>query len=103
VTSGTWALYGHVIPEGRPLAGCWMQVLVGPLHDDVPDPWLADYGVDRDEVPLLGTWDHEPRDWETAEVLPPETLEDHDGCPDDPDGLHHSGCGCPDVDPINPN
>lgn len=24
-------------------------------------------------------------------------------CPDDPDGLHHSACGCDDVDPINPN
>lgn len=23
-------------------------------------------------------------------------------CPYDPDGLHHSGCGC-EVDPINPN
>lgn len=23
-------------------------------------------------------------------------------CPDDPDGLHHSECGC-EVDPINPN
>ena len=24
-------------------------------------------------------------------------------CPADPDGLHHSGCGCDGVDPINPN
>lgn len=30
-------------------------------------------------------------------------LEDAPACPDDPDGLHHSGCGCDDVDPISPN
>ena len=28
---------------------------------------------------------------------------DDGGCPGDPDGQHHAGCGCPDVDPVNPN
>lgn len=26
-----------------------------------------------------------------------------EGCPEDPDGLHFAGCGCPDVDPVDPN
>lgn len=47
--------------------------------------------------------DHrEPGDppWTAAELL--DGLPDDDVCPDDPDGLHHSGCGCDDVDPLNP-
>lgn len=33
----------------------------------------------------------------------PDGSLDPDPCPDDPDGLHHAGCGCEDVDPLNPN
>jgi hypothetical protein len=48
--------------------------------------------------------DHrEPGDppWTAAELLDGLPA-DEGACPDDPDGLHHSGCGCPDVDPLNP-
>lgn len=49
----------------------------------------------------LTSWDREPTEAE-KDALTPAAFRD-DFCPDDPDGLHHSGCGCPDVDPINPN
>jgi len=54
----------------------------GPFHapPDLP------YDPDSPEDPAL------PDDAE---------LDDDDGgpCPDDPDGLHFAGCGCPDKDP----
>lgn len=33
----------------------------------------------------------------------PDPAADDDACPADPDGLHHAGCGCDGVDPLNPN
>lgn len=37
-----------------------------------------------------------------ADELVRDLAHDLGVCPDDPDGLHHSGCGCDDVDPLNP-
>lgn len=140
-----WALYGHLIPDGEFLGGCWLSILVGPFPVGVepPEAMPGDEPGGGAGAPRLGLWDWKPTEAEQRAVLPPEAGDPHDthpdphhvvmddqcpmtgracdrpcggaclrgqepqpaedGCPDDPDGLHHSGCGCDDVDPINPN
>lgn len=39
----------------------------------------------------------------SEEALDRDAAQEDDACPDDPDGLHHAGCGCEDVDPVDPN
>ncbi len=69
---GTWALYGFTVPDGRQLAGCWMQVLVGPIRP--PHVVLARMSGELGP-PLLATWDHRPTDDEVDAVLPPEAAD----------------------------
>ena len=46
-----------------------------------------------DETPGTLTSEGDGGTWVRAWVWVPEPDED-DACPDDPDGLHHVGCGC---------
>lgn len=79
----TWALYGFTIPEGRQAAGCWMQVLLGPIADGHTAPPQLSGATGP---PLLGTWDHRPTEDEQRAVLPPDALADEDPLlPDDAD------------------
>lgn len=64
-----WHGFGHVVPEGSPVARAWLLVVAGPFDHAVP------HTGDWHGVPWLHTWSHDPTEAEKAALTPKEFQE----------------------------